>query len=687
MTVSLRNLLLTALVVTSTVMITGCPLPFEYKGSGPGSTQDPDPSSPKVTASVVVSYSVQGGSSGTVADGGIFYSSQTTTVTLSTATAGAVIFYLDNGAPLSLSSLSAAKKINASSGDVTINRTASVQALEIHAIAIGPNMLPSTIVHATVGVSPYPVLSITSDKASVSEDSPNNTALFTITSSSAPSAPVTVSLTTSGTYAQGFVTSTATPIPASGGTVTAVLPQGATTVSIPIVGVHDTDGVNQTFGLQIQSDPSPTTTYSVGAPASARVVIQDDNMPVVTITGGASISDSGGMAAFVVSSTFAPAGGLTVRFQTGGTYEPGDVSGIPASGSSCAITLPASTVPITAAFPFTAQKDIGEYDDETVIFSLVADSAYTSGSPTSATVIILDSSPRPTLTLTADRSTMYAGEMATFQVTATVAPEADLLVNLVSSGYAPGSMAVPSSVTLPAGATSVTFPMTAFIGILVQTPQVSIGPCTGYVVGSPNAQSLIASDAGYAFTGLWDFSTGLSSSVSGGSPWVLSGGASIVDGSLSLPGTSGVDASTDISNVINQDLFTLGVGFRVTEIGTAFWGREIVTGGSGYRWLILRCDTAGNLLLDLDNHTLEIDLGSFVITAGTDHTLLLSIDRAALKVVARLDGVTFTTSLPAGFTWNNMPGADLVLMSIDESTGTTFKGLWHWIFLANGALN
>ena len=54
-------------------MIAGCPLPFDYNGQGAGSSHTADPSSPSITAPVTVSYSEQGGTSGTVADGGTFY--------------------------------------------------------------------------------------------------------------------------------------------------------------------------------------------------------------------------------------------------------------------------------------------------------------------------------------------------------------------------------------------------------------------------------------------------------------------------------------------------------------------------------------------------------------------------------------------------------------------------------------
>ena len=292
MKVSCRQPRLLVIAVAAAVMMAGCPLPYEYNGKGAGTSHTSDPSSPNITAPVIVSYSVQGGTSGTVGDGSSFYSGQTTTVTLSTATVNSVIFYTDNGTPLTLTSLNSAKKITGSSGDMTISRTTSLQSLDIRAIAIGPNMLPSPSVHATVGVSPYPILSVTRDKASVSED--GGTATFTITSSSPPTGDITVHLLTGGNYVPADLTG---PLPASGTSFTATLIHSTTTISLPITGVHDAANVDHTVTLTIQADPNSPPAYTVGAPASASVVLQDDGTYTVTyngngFTGGSAPTDS-----------------------------------------------------------------------------------------------------------------------------------------------------------------------------------------------------------------------------------------------------------------------------------------------------------------------------------------------------------------------------------------------------------
>ena len=142
---------LSVIVVAATVMIAGCPLPFDFNGNGAVNSHTSDPSSPNISLPVVVSYSEQGGTSGTIADGDTHVSGQTTVVTLSTTTENALIFYTDDGTEPSIGS---AKKTGGPSGQITITRTSSPQSLVIHAIALGPNMLPSPVVQATVIVSP-----------------------------------------------------------------------------------------------------------------------------------------------------------------------------------------------------------------------------------------------------------------------------------------------------------------------------------------------------------------------------------------------------------------------------------------------------------------------------------------------------------------------------------------------------
>lgn len=273
---------LLVIAVSFAAMFAGCPLPFDYNGQGAGASHTSDPSTPSLTAAVTVSYAEQGGTSGAIANNTTYTTGKTTTVTLSTATYNSVIYYTDDGSQIT--NYETPKRINGSSGQITITRSTSVQTLDIHAVATGPNMLPSPASHATVIVSPYPILSVTCDKASVSED--GGTATFTITSSIPPGADLTVTLLTGGTY----TTADLTGLPASSTSFSATLVHSATTISLSITGVHNAANANPTVTLTIQPDPNTPPAYTVGAPASASVVIQNDSSHRVTYNGSGNTS-------------------------------------------------------------------------------------------------------------------------------------------------------------------------------------------------------------------------------------------------------------------------------------------------------------------------------------------------------------------------------------------------------------
>ena len=701
MKVSGRKPCLVVIAVTAAAMMAGCPLPFDYNGRGAGSSHTTDPSSPKMTVPVAVSYSEEGGTSGTIADGDSFASGKTTTVTLSTATDNAVIYYTDDGT--TIASLSSAKKINGSSGAITVHRTTSVQSLDIHAVAIGPNMLPSQPVHATVGVSPYPILSVICDKVSTSED--GGTATFTITSSSQSNSDITVNLVTSGTYELNDVTSSVMTFPGPGTSFSRTLTQSTTTITIPITGQRDVDGDNEKVILTIQPDPNSPPAYTVGAPASTTVEVLDNQRPELTIARSVSpISDNGGVTVFTVTSSFALSSDLTVNLLTGGTYETSDVSGMPGPGSTFALTFPAGQ--LTASRTVTAQTDPGEFDNETVTLSIVASGAYSIGTPGSATLSITDTSPIPALTLTADRGSMTDGQTATFTVTASVAPDANHTVNIVSTNYTVGKVLVPANVTILAGATSAQFQVSApaQVGYEVQNPQVSLVSGTGHTLGFPNGQSLQIYDDAlgvFEWDGVWSFNTGMGSNVGTGASWSITGSVPLSGGALNFsgiydpyPGDAATVSVTNASADFNKNLFTLAVSFKMADLNFTV-SRAIIVGGTSYRWLIAQVDPNGNLSVDFNNHGIidsnpvdpayNLDLG-MTISAGTTYTLVLNVDVATRTLTAWLNGTMVTRALPSYFVWAN-PTGDEVLTSTDYSRGRAFKGTWDWVFAANGLLD
>lgn len=128
------------------VLLVGCPLPLEFSGNGlrgiTGTT---------VTAPVTFSYTETTGRTGVIANGAGHTAGVDTTVTLTTETPDAVIYYTSDGS--GISDLQTAKRINASSGSLLVPLTTVGEQRAISAVAVGPNMRPSPITTAKVEVT------------------------------------------------------------------------------------------------------------------------------------------------------------------------------------------------------------------------------------------------------------------------------------------------------------------------------------------------------------------------------------------------------------------------------------------------------------------------------------------------------------------------------------------------------
>jgi hypothetical protein len=138
--------------------LVGCPLPYQYSVAGyVNSSTTVDPSTPSISAGPVVTYRSSGGS-GTLGSGQSANTSADTTITLSSDTVGAVIYYTVNGTtpdPRSrtTSKYSPSSPLSLALGSPTVD--ASSASLTVMATAIGPNMKPSPVTTATINLQ-YP---------------------------------------------------------------------------------------------------------------------------------------------------------------------------------------------------------------------------------------------------------------------------------------------------------------------------------------------------------------------------------------------------------------------------------------------------------------------------------------------------------------------------------------------------
>ena len=442
-----------AIIALVSAILIGCPLPFEFSGEGAGETER-DPASPDVTSPVTFAFAQSGGGSGILADGGTLVSGVDTTITLSTETPNAVIYYTTNGG---LTDLNAATRINASSGSFVVSRTTNLEQRTITAIAVGPNMRPSPEVAVSVDVSPFPILSVLSVPSSISED--GGEGMFIITSNIPPNNDLAVTVTTGGDYTLDQVDlSGPAPQGWTGGGPdtddTIVFPAGQTSISIPVIGKPTT--ANESAEIELAIGESANDDYSVGHQNPGRIVIADNNTPILTF--GVDVTDidddDTDTATFTVGASVAPTSDVILRFTTSGTYDAGDLNEIPGPADDNEQTftriLPAGQESMT--FSITAGADLGDYGPETVIVELLNDDAYElATNPSLHTVTINDSSTIADLEITVEPTSSVSddGGEVTFTITATPAPEEVIEVTLLTEGdYEPGDF-VSDPITIP----------------------------------------------------------------------------------------------------------------------------------------------------------------------------------------------------------------------------------------------
>ena len=123
-----------------TVLLVGCPLPFQFTGEGSGIPPGRERNGSTITSPVTFSYTEASGTTGVIADGGSYSAAVATRITLTTKTPDAVIYYTTDGSRIS--DLNAVDRFNDSSGSLAV---APGQKRVITAVAIGPHMRPSPI--------------------------------------------------------------------------------------------------------------------------------------------------------------------------------------------------------------------------------------------------------------------------------------------------------------------------------------------------------------------------------------------------------------------------------------------------------------------------------------------------------------------------------------------------------------
>jgi len=273
--------------------------------------------------------------------------------------------------------------------------------------------------------------------------SPGGSATLTVTSDQAPLQDTQVGLTITGSAVSGTDYNPVHPV--------LTLSGGSTSTTVTF-NTLETNVIQPNKYIDVSITPSPTS-YSVGSEGSAVITISGGNsLPSVTLSSPTTYLQKGQPYDVTVSLSEAVSTPLTVGLAYSGSASPGTDFTVP--GGS--IVVPADQSSMQVAIP-TVTNNVVE-PDRVLTVTLTSSAAYNVGSPSNVSVTIT-SSVVPTLSISANMSTVAQGGAATFTITADQAPVKDTSVNFAIQGTAvPGQNYVPlvGTALLKAGQTKVT---------------------------------------------------------------------------------------------------------------------------------------------------------------------------------------------------------------------------------------
>ena len=295
-----------------------------------------------------------------------------------------------------------------------------------------------------------PVVSISwSESGTVTE---GGTAKFTVTASPAPAANLTVDLSVSENTADGqdFVASS------HEGNKTVVIISGQPTATYTVATVGDnTDEPHGSVTVTVKSNSS----YTVGSPDSASVMVTDDDgttvTPVIsfksTMQRVPESEDSATVTVKLNPMSQSP-DNIMLNYRVSGTAREGEGVGDDFSIIAKVVEIPPGVSSLAIRLSITADTAIE--DDETVILTLTNGTGYTLGSPNVHTLTIMDddtSDGSPSSEMMLDTGGQETGPLAVDEGTATtytvvlpVAPRA--LVTVTPTSADPEAVSVRPAV-------------------------------------------------------------------------------------------------------------------------------------------------------------------------------------------------------------------------------------------------
>ena len=288
-------------------------------------------------------------------------------------------------------------------------------------------------------------------------------------------------------------------------TRTVTVPAGDRTITVGVPTIDD--AVDEPDGTIVARVVEQATAYTVGDPGTAEVVVQDGDLPAVTITADRTPITEGETASFTVSvSTPAPDGGLEVEVALSEEGE-GDFTDTLPETRTVTVSPGHSTVTVSVA---TLDDMVDEPDGKIIARVVEQATAYTVGTPGTAEVVVQDAGERepridpmpPAVTIAADRTPITEGETASFTLSvSTPAPDGGLEVEVALSEEGDFTDTLPETrtVTVLAGDRTVT--------VSVSTIDDAVDEPDGKIVArvsSRNRACSLVGDPGTAEVGVQD---------------------------------------------------------------------------------------------------------------------------------------------------------------------------------------
>lgn len=360
-----------------------------------------------------------------------------------------------------------------------------------------PLSLSSNVTGVNFAGTSLPTVNILADTNSILESDAGMHSI-TITRTGDTNNDLTVQVYLSGTATLGsdYVLSGI-----NNGLNTLVIPAGTNSLTLPFSVINDSlvEGPEKVVLTIIDDNGNNTQpTYALAPLAEATITIIDDDAaakPTVSVsTTTPDISENGtDSGQFVFTRNGNPTGDLLVYYSVAGTA----VAGTDYTPLAGVVLIPDGQSSTT--IPFLPIDDKAVESNETVVATITTDAAYTVGSPSSATVTILDDGFM-TVTISPTGNATKPSTPGSF----TVQRNGDLSDNLVVFYNVGGSAvpdtdyaALPNSVTIPAGVASAEINVTPVHNSLVEgdvTVTVSLTNDFNYDIGTPGTASIVIHD-------------------------------------------------------------------------------------------------------------------------------------------------------------------------------------------------